>query len=110
MTNAEKFKEVFGFEVDEDVCVAKVNKCEKCLLDKYVDTDKRLDCSHGFWNAEYQGEPTIPLSVIEDINYQLEELINKPCVNQNMMAQNLAYRNVQKMIKKQLGEVTHEED
>lgn len=39
--------------------------------------------------------------VIEDI---IKKLINKPCLNQNMMAQNLAYRNVQKAVK----EYTHE--
>ena len=48
------------------------------------------------------------LGAMVELNKQLEELINKPCLNQNMMVQNLAYRNVQKMIKKQLGEYTHE--
>lgn len=75
MTNAEKFKEVFGFEPAKDVCPD-----ESCSIAKdYVKTHSPHsyscdDCIGWWWDSEYQGEPTIPLSVIEDIKAEIEEL------------------------------------
>lgn len=77
MTNAEKFKEDFGFElknigtyedgyycIDSDADI----ECKTCPL-------YEKGCSHvafiNWWNSEYQGEPTIPLSVIEDIKAEI---------------------------------------
>lgn len=49
MTNAEKFKEVFGFEVIKASCPLKIS-CGDC---KY--NNKLPDCSYNFWNEEYKG-------------------------------------------------------
>ena len=79
MTNAEKFKEDFGFElknigryeegyycIDSDADI----ECKTCPL-------YEKGCSHvafiNWWNSKYQGEPTIPLSVIEKITTEIEE-------------------------------------
>lgn len=79
MTNAEKFKEVFGFElknigryedgyycIDSDADI----ECKTCPL-------YEKGCSHvafiNWWNSKYQGEPTIPLSVIEKIKAEIEK-------------------------------------
>lgn len=66
MTNAEKFKEVFGFDIDQECCIADIMDCRSCPLDNCRGYD--ADCTHGFWQSKYQGEPTIPLSVIEKIH------------------------------------------
>lgn len=74
MTNAEKFKEVFeiNFEYNlENVCPRPHTGA--CYYDD--DGDKDCDtCVYEYWeNNEYQGEPTIPLSVIEKITTEIEE-------------------------------------
>jgi hypothetical protein len=69
MTNAEKFKEVFGIDFEynlENVCPRPHTGV--CYYDD--DGDEDCDtCVYEYWeNNEYQGEPTIPLSVIEKIH------------------------------------------
>lgn len=62
MTNAEKFKEVFGFYPDVDSCVM-INPCCTC---KYEDfNDLQSDCANKFWNDEYKGNDTVKVEVTE---------------------------------------------
>lgn len=73
MTNAEKFKEVFGFDEgladanNESFMCREKKECEGCGY-----FGNLLWCAH-FWNSEYSGTPTIPLSVIEDIKTELPD-------------------------------------
>ena len=46
MTNAEKYKEVFGFEPNKYGCVAK--ECDSCPL---IGTNCK---THNWWNKEYK--------------------------------------------------------
>jgi len=46
MTNAEKFKEVFGFEIEENQCCAKIDTCS--------DTGVRYDACIRYWQSEYK--------------------------------------------------------
>lgn len=67
MTNAEKFKEVFGFEMNTQTdyyCPFNSTRCTNLPCD---------DCIDEFWSSEYNGTPTIPLSVIEKIKAEIEE-------------------------------------
>lgn len=48
MTNAEKFKEVFGAEPDKDNCPFNYCRHEKCP------GEDELSCSYMFWDAEYK--------------------------------------------------------
>ena len=55
VTNAEKFKEVFGVKVDVDVdCgffdCSDISDCENCILNDYNHKIK------DWWNAPYKGE------------------------------------------------------
>lgn len=74
MTNAEKFKKDFGFElknigryedgyycIDSDADI----ECKTCPL---YEKGCSLVAFINWWNSEYKGEPTIPLSVIEKIH------------------------------------------
>lgn len=116
MTNAEKFKEDFGFWIDEDACITNVNGCGKCPLDKYRDTDKRQDCTQGFWSSEYQGTPTIPLSVIEKIKAEINTRRNRNITlfkadgltKQELTFSDSAYVEVLGIIDEAVREVTHE--
>jgi hypothetical protein len=49
MTNAEKFKEVFGFYPDVDACVM-IEPCPCCKYDDCISPD----CANNFWNDEYK--------------------------------------------------------
>ena len=56
MTNAEKFKEVFGFDVDLDSCLINkdnIKSCNNCPLDKYSNIIENIDCTHGYWKSDY---------------------------------------------------------
>lgn len=55
MTNLEKFKEVFGYNIDEDVCLGGVN-CHECVCGKFR-AEYGSECSNKFWQSEYK-EPT----------------------------------------------------
>lgn len=51
-TNADKFREVFGKEVDKDSsCVAPHIRCEDC---EYYDDGNGCNVRNRFWNAEYK--------------------------------------------------------
>ena len=54
MTNAEKFKEIFGFDVDTD---GEINLCIgiKCYKCPFFNGCNVWACK-GFWNEEYQKE------------------------------------------------------
>ena len=65
MTNAEKFKEVFGFGVCSQT------ECNDCPLHD-VSSGESVCNDDEFWHSNYQGEPTIPLSVIEKITETME--------------------------------------
>lgn len=66
MTNAEKFKEVFGFYVDVDKCPRVDEDCASCVGGGFA-------CERSFWQSEYKDEPAIPLSVIEDIKAEIRQ-------------------------------------
>lgn len=51
MTNAEKFKEVFGHDVETNACPQKDVECEKCEL--FNDRT----CTETFWNSKYIAPP-----------------------------------------------------
>ena len=46
MTNAEKYKEVFGMEVDQDMCPTK--DCPNCPCEN-------CETASTFWEKEYKG-------------------------------------------------------
>lgn len=51
-TNADKFKEVFGFEPCTDLCVLEKNiKCKEC---KYKGTTENESCCSKWWEEEYK--------------------------------------------------------
>ena len=50
MTNAEKYKEVFGIEVDKSMCPTL--KCDCCPLDCEKNGP---GCTDEYWNKEYKG-------------------------------------------------------
>lgn len=109
MTNAEKFKEDFGFEVNQDGCIHK-GKCKVCPF--YHNGVNTKECaSWKFWQSDYQGEPTIPLSVIEKIHDAIDNaesdgfLINE---NGHMLAMTLTKEHVNEIIDKAVKEYTHE--
>lgn len=52
VTNAEKFKEVFGIGDIEGMCVCR-DRCEYCKY--YIPDDKDCGVQAKFWNAEYNG-------------------------------------------------------
>jgi len=54
MTNAEKFKEVFGFEINEEVCCTNAKHCSECFLDSWRHKEKAIGCSESFWQSEYK--------------------------------------------------------
>jgi len=54
MTNAEKFKEVFGFEINEGACCVYEDNCQECFMDRYREAEKGYDCTEGFWQSEYK--------------------------------------------------------
>ena len=116
MTNAEKFKEDFGFElknigryedgyycIDSDADI----ECKTCPL-----YEKR--CSHvafiNWWNSEYQGEPTIPLSAIEDIKYDVEKYFvdNIWAKKDDCSEETKHFKAVLEIIGKAIKECTHE--
>ena len=45
------------------------------------------------------------LEAWEKVNEDIDRLARRPCINQNMMAQNIAYKEVKDIIKKHLREV-----
>lgn len=112
MTNAEKFKEDFGFElknigsyedgyycIDSDADI----ECKTCPL-------YEKGCSHvafiNWWNSKYKGEPTIPLSVIEKIKAEIErESDYKPY---EMYDMKWAFNKTLSIIDKAVKECTHE--
>ena len=56
MTNAEKYKEVFGFEPSYTDCIA--DKCDECPLGRLRNCIDYLSCVDEFkvdwWNSEYK--------------------------------------------------------
>lgn len=116
MTNAEKFKEDFGFElknigsyedgyycIDSDADI----ECKTCPL-------YEKGCSHvafiNWWNSRYKGEPTIPLSVIEKIKAEIDKEISE-CVEQQTQGSYLiatGLDNANEIIDKAVKECTHE--
>ena len=73
MTNAEKFKEVFGFEADMKSCPIRI-ECEDCERCPYYQKGTfEEECARRFWLGEYKGTPTIPLSVIEKIKAEIDK-------------------------------------
>ena len=54
MTNAEKFKEVFGFEINEEVCCTNTKHCPECFLDSWRHKEKAIGCTESFWQSEYK--------------------------------------------------------
>lgn len=58
MTNAEKFKEDWGFEPNVTHC-PKIGR-ESCMVCPYAGKCFE-ECASDWWNSEYQGKPTIPL-------------------------------------------------
>lgn len=104
MTNAEKFKEVFPN--------VEVNESQKGFVVLHFKTkfkgheyQESLAVWNSTWLADYQGTPTIPLSVIEDIKAEIKAMKYKPCCNTEMMAQNIAYGNVLGLINRKVNEV-----
>lgn len=89
MTNRQKFIEVFGFD------------------NSFVSS---------YWNSEYKGEPTIPLSVIEKIKAEIERKRNRikevepQSVTASMSGFVLACSEALAIIDKAVKECTHEED
>ena len=53
MTNAEKFKEVFGFDIDYSHGICTVEICGKC---PYYGQDECMGEANKFWDNEYKGE------------------------------------------------------
>ena len=56
MTNAEKYKEVFGMEVDPSMCPTMT--CDNCpcgKMDKYGDVSCIAACTYKWWNKKYKG-------------------------------------------------------
>jgi hypothetical protein len=107
MTNAEKFKEVFGIDFEynlENVCPRPHTGV--CYYDD--DGDEDCDtCVYEYWeNNEYQGEPTIPLSVIENIKAEIErESDYKPY---EMYDMKWAFNKALSIIDNAVKECTHE--
>ena len=52
VTNAEKFKEVFGREPDTQACVTPPIRCEDC--EYYIPDDTECRVQAKFWYAEYK--------------------------------------------------------
>lgn len=110
MTNAEKFKEVFGFEFElapyeaDCWCPFRRTKCRDTEFDCFE------DCVKPFWQSEYKGEPTMPLSVIEKIELKLQteisrmEEIEKTCDYKRPHTLDW----VLKLIKDEVKECTHD--
>lgn len=117
MTNAEKFKEDFGFElknigsyedgyycIDSDADI----ECKTCPL-------YEKGCSHvafiNWWNSRYKGEPTIPLSVIEKIHDAIDNadsdgfLANE---HDYVIDSTLTKEHIHEIIDKAVKECTHE--
>lgn len=110
MTNAEKFKEDFGFElknigsyedgyycIDSDADI----ECKTCPL-------YEKGCSHvafiNWWNSKYKGEPTIPLSVIEKIKAGIRNEITSG----GKVTEEYAIKKFDDIIDKAVKECTHE--
>lgn len=56
MTNAEKFKEVFGFDLVDENQIDNYCPYSSCVNPK----DRCLDCISKWWQSEYQDTPIIP--------------------------------------------------
>lgn len=70
MTNKEKFKEVFGHDVETNACPRKDVECEKCEL--FDD----CTCTETFWNSEY----IPPMNQIEPVRaYPCDPEKNTDC-------------------------------
>lgn len=82
MTNAEKFKEVFGFDIDKDCCPFGEDKFDQCEECTYYDQIKNQNmCSQVFWNEEYtHGENTGKPEVIISFPKGTLKFINKDYV------------------------------
>ena len=59
MTNAEKFKEVFG--MDPDISECPCNDCGKCPVNFRYEPG----CSYEWWQHEYKGNDTIKIEITE---------------------------------------------
>lgn len=102
MTNAEKYKEVFGFNLniqafsEGDICPFVSEKCRELPCP---------DCINNYWQSDYQGEPTIPLSVIEKIKAEIEEL---GIWHEKLLIETIDIKRVLEIIDKAVKECTHE--
>ena len=59
MTNAEKFKQIFGFEVATNICpfndAKSYSYCrDKCKYFVPLESMEITDCLYKFWNDEYK--------------------------------------------------------
>lgn len=56
MTNAEKYKEVFGLTVDTSMCpTMDCNVCPCCSKDSKGDILCPAACTYTWWSSEYNG-------------------------------------------------------
>ncbi len=80
MTNSEKFKLVFGFEPDTNMCPKQYCDCEHC---DYATSDRGYTvCANNFWADEYINSKTFPLAISELIqNIQYPILSDAPEVS-----------------------------
>ena len=85
--------------------------CERTVESQIAFANHPDDMGKFFHNPRVLEEHQLILQLIkeheawEEISKDFEARINYPCINQNMMAQNLAYREVNDIIKKNLGEM-----
>ena len=66
--------------------------------------------SYGVPQDEEQFREALDLAIAsleawEAVNEDIDRLARRPCINQNMMAQNIAYKEVKDIVKKHLREV-----
>lgn len=59
MTNAEKYKEVFGLTPDTGSCPTEL--CSECP----GHVDDNFNCTCDWWNEEYKGNDTVKVEVTE---------------------------------------------
>ena len=72
MTNAEKFEEVFDRELEESRMLSMPSSFNQIIALRSFQI-VGVDCADEWKESEYQGEPVIPLSVIEKITTEIEE-------------------------------------
>lgn len=107
MTNAEKFKEVFGSDLEESRMLSMPSSFNQIIALKSFQIEG-VDCADEWKESEYQGEPTIPLSVIEKIKANIDKL---PDLNPDYpmdMTTHVSKWAVFEIIDKAVKEIEHE--